>query len=295
LEFVETDGITYTVDVDPPFAGGQTVVVTATLTDAGAGWPAELPDEWERTSPTTAIWPHTFAEVSCTPVTPVAPDVVAARCAAEVAVAGSVVLASTPGLIYAVVPAGPHDPAVDTDVVVTATVLDGFAWAESAAAPVGFVRRAPAAGRAEQTPLPEGWTWVSPTEATYALTLAAAPVCPEVAPETVPTSTPGLETETGPAPDTETGPAPETETGPANEAAPVTTVGPATTAAPGSTVPGGPTTTATAGVEPTTTVTGPIPPTGASGVPVRLVVALMAVAAGMLMTALSRRRMRSPD
>jgi hypothetical protein len=88
---------------------------------------------------------------------------------------------------------------------------------------------------------------------------------------------------------------PETETGPAGEAAAVTAAGPATTAAPGSTVPGAPTTTATAGVEPTTTVTGPIPPTGASGVPGRLVVALMAVAAGMLMTALSRRRMRSPD
>ena len=53
--------------------------------------------------------------------------------------APTVELATTPGLVYVADPAGPYDPTVETDVVVTATVLDGFAW-EGAAAPSGFAR-----------------------------------------------------------------------------------------------------------------------------------------------------------
>ena len=35
LTLAETDGISYSVDEDPPYAPGQTVVVTATFEDAG--------------------------------------------------------------------------------------------------------------------------------------------------------------------------------------------------------------------------------------------------------------------
>ena len=58
--------------------------------------------------------------------------------------------------------------------VVTATVLDGFAW-DGAAGPSGFARQSAAPSQVE---LPDGWTWVSPTEATFAVALAAIPPCP---------------------------------------------------------------------------------------------------------------------
>ena len=169
-----TDGITYTTDADPPYAPAQTVVVTATLDDAGVGWPDPLPADWTETDATTATYEVTFADVACTPVTPVAPTVTEATCAAGVVTAPTIGLATTPGLVYVADPAGPYDPTVDTDVVVTATVLDGFAW-EDAAGPSGFARQSAAPSQVE---LPEGWTWVSPTEATFAVALAAIPPCP---------------------------------------------------------------------------------------------------------------------
>ena len=59
LTLAETDGITYSVDADPPYAPGQTVVVTATLEDAGVAWPDQLPPGWTATSDTTAnVHPH---------------------------------------------------------------------------------------------------------------------------------------------------------------------------------------------------------------------------------------------
>ena len=97
--------------------------------------------------------------------------------------APTIELASTPGLVYAADPAGPYDPTVETNVVVTATVLDGFAW-EGAASPSGFAR-----GWARSVPPARGtasggvagrWTWVSPTEATFAVALAAHPPCPQI-------------------------------------------------------------------------------------------------------------------
>ena len=39
LTLAETDGISYSVDADPPYAPGQTVEVTATLDDEGVAWP----------------------------------------------------------------------------------------------------------------------------------------------------------------------------------------------------------------------------------------------------------------
>ena len=141
LTLAETDGISYSVDEDPPYAPGQTVEVTATLEDDGVAWPDQLPPGWTATSDTTATYTHTFDDVTCTPVLPVDPTVVEGSCANGVATASSVQLEATPGLVYSVDPPGPYDPAAETDVVVTATVLDGYAWEGSAAAPAGFAGR----------------------------------------------------------------------------------------------------------------------------------------------------------
>ena len=141
LTLAETDGITYSVDEDPPYAPGQTVEVTATLDDAGVAWPDQLPAGWTETSDTTATYTHTFDDVTCTPVLPVDPAVVEGSCANGVATASSVQFEATPGLVYSVDPPGPYDPAAETDVVVTATVLDGYAWEGSDAAPAGFAGR----------------------------------------------------------------------------------------------------------------------------------------------------------
>src|SRR4029079_9356243 len=97
-----------------------------------------------------------------------------ATCTNGVVTASTVELAATPGLVYVADPAGPYDPTVYTDVVVTATVLDGFAW-EDGAGPSGFARQSAAPSQVE---LPDGWTWVSPTEATFAVSVAAIPPCP---------------------------------------------------------------------------------------------------------------------
>ena len=90
---------------------------------------------------TTATYDVTFTDAACTPVAPVAPTVTQATCTNGVVTAPTIGLATTPGLAYTADPAGPYDPAVDTHVVVTATVLDGFGW-EDAAGPSGFARQA---------------------------------------------------------------------------------------------------------------------------------------------------------
>ena len=114
--------------------------------------------------------------------------------------------------------------------------------------------------------LPAGWTWVSPTEATFAITLPQAPACPEVAPTT-----------TAAAADAESATAAEPEQAPTTTAA---------AAAEEST-----TSAAEPTVAPTTTsVPVPIPETGASGLPGQLLVALLAVSSGLVLIMLGRRR-----
>ena len=277
------------------------------------GWPDQLPPGWTETSDTTATLTHTFDDVTCTPVLPVDPTVVEGLCANGVATASSVQLEATPGLVYSVDPPGPYDPAAETDVVVTATVLNGYAWEGSAAAPAGFAGRDAVDTGPQGAPppveLPAGWTWVSPTEATYAVTLPQAPACPEVAPTTT-TEVIGEESETAAAPTTVS---PTTTAAAAGEesetAAAPTTVSPTTTAAAAgeesetaaapTTV--SPTTTAAAAGEesetaaapttgPTTSVPGPIPETGASGLPGQLLVALLAVSSGLVLIMVGRRR-----
>ena len=48
LVLADTDGITYTADPEGPYAPGQSVTVTATLDEAGVGWPAI---RWRRGGP----------------------------------------------------------------------------------------------------------------------------------------------------------------------------------------------------------------------------------------------------
>jgi hypothetical protein len=200
LTLPETEGITYSVSADPPYAAGQTVVVTATLDTAGVSWAAELPEEWVQTSPTTATYTHTFADVSCATVLPVAPEVVAATCTVDGAVVPpTVTLASTPGIVYTADPPGPYDGSVETEVVVTATLEAGYAWGDApTAGPAGFANGSH--GRSQTLPsggfvkaLPTGWSETSPTTATFTITLPAQPECPAPTPSTVPGDT-GAET-----------------------------------------------------------------------------------------------------
>ena len=106
LTLAETDGITYSVDADPPYAPGQTIVVTATLDDAGVAWPDPLPPGWTETSDTTATYPHTFDDVTCTPVLPVDPVVVDGSCTNGVVTAATMELAATPDSYTSLIPLG---------------------------------------------------------------------------------------------------------------------------------------------------------------------------------------------
>ena len=75
LELPTTDGITYTADPKAAYEAGERVTVTATLDDAGVGWPDNLAAlGWTEVDSTTATSEVTFADVACTPVTPAAPD-----------------------------------------------------------------------------------------------------------------------------------------------------------------------------------------------------------------------------
>ena len=285
LTLAETDGISYSVDEDPPYAPGQTVVVTATLDEQGDGWPDQLPTGWTATSDTTATLTHTFDDVTCTAVLPVDPTVVEGSCANGVATAASVQLEATPGLVYSVDPPGPYDPAAETDVVVTATVLNGYAWEGSAAAPAGFAGRGAVDTGPQGAPppveLPAGWTWVSPTEATFAITLPQAPACPEVAPTTTTlrlrarNRRPRRHRPRDCGCGRGIGDRGGTHHGPTTTAAAAGEES-ATAAAP---TPG-----------PTTSVPGPIPETGASGLPGQLLVALLAVSSGLVLIMVGRRR-----
>ena len=168
LSFATTDGITYSANPSspPPYAPGQVVTVTATLRATGVAWPAPtLPAGWTRTSDTTATFTVTFATATCTPVAPVNPNVVQAKCAAGVVTAPSVTPTPVAGISYVVAPPGSFDGTVTTAVTVTATLANGYAWVD---------------------PLPTGWKRFGPTTATFSVTLVGAsclplsPVAPSV-------------------------------------------------------------------------------------------------------------------
>ena len=89
---------------------GQQVTVTATLDDAGVGWPATLtPMGWTRRGPTTATYPVTFIWTACVPAVPVDPVVTQATCANGVVTVPTVVPAASAGGHYALDPAGSVD------------------------------------------------------------------------------------------------------------------------------------------------------------------------------------------
>ena len=157
---------------------------------------------------------------------------------------------------------GPYDGTVETVVTVTATLADGFEWQEATVESTGFAgpRRAGLGIEGSPPPpidLPEGWTYVSPTEATFGATLAPVSDCP------APTTTTSTTT-------TATGGSTTTPSGGSTTTAPGTTApGGATTVADGvTTVPGAPTTAASAqgqttAVETTTAGIQPASPVGA--------------------------------
>ncbi|WP_125777900.1 InlB B-repeat-containing protein [Antribacter gilvus] len=162
IAFATTEGITYTVDVEGPYAPGQTVTVTATLAD-GFAW-GEMPAGWVEISPTEAEFEVTFDEVACVEVMPVAPTVTQAVCVGGELTAPTIAFATTEGVTYTVEPAGPF--VAGQSVTVVATLADGFSWGE----------------------MPAGWVMDSPSVATYALTfddvecIPTSPAVPKVAP-----------------------------------------------------------------------------------------------------------------
>jgi hypothetical protein len=156
----ETPGITYTFSADEPYAPGQTVIVTATLDPTGVGWADPLPAGWTETSPTTATYTVTFADVSCTPATPLDPAVVQATCTDGEVTEPTITPTETDGVSYVLDPEGPYDGTESTTVTVTATLADGYAWAD---------------------PLPDGWTQVDLVTATFTVELVGT-TCDEVTP-----------------------------------------------------------------------------------------------------------------
>jgi LPXTG-motif cell wall-anchored protein len=184
LTFPNTEGITYTVSADPPYEPGQTVIITATLDGEGVSWSTQLPEGWVQMSATTATSTHTFVDVECTAVTPVAPEVAYASCVDGAVVPPTVTLATTTGIVYTVVPAGPYDGLAETEVVVTATLDEGYAWGDSGpTGPLGFAGQRSIQSRLTTSgllvmALPPGWIETSPTTATFTLNLPATPDCP---------------------------------------------------------------------------------------------------------------------
>ena len=79
-DVAETDGITYTDDETGPYQPVQDVVtVTATLDDAGVGWPDVLPTGWTEVDSTTATYTVRSCGRVCFPVAPSDPTVTRRR------------------------------------------------------------------------------------------------------------------------------------------------------------------------------------------------------------------------
>ncbi len=155
----ETDGISYKAAPQGPYAAGDTVEVTATLDEAGVGWPDQLPEGWTETSDTEATFTVEFDAVACTPVIPATPEVTQATCTGGVVSEHAITLRTTTGVIYSVDPDGPYDGTQDVTVTVTATVADRFAWGQ----------------------LPEEWIQDGPSRATFTVELTGTS-CEDVTP-----------------------------------------------------------------------------------------------------------------
>lgn len=149
----ETDGVRY--DVVGDIVPGEVVEVIATLDD-GYAW-GEMPEGWTRVDSTTASWQVTFDDPDCIVATPVAPSITQAVCAGGDIVGPRVMPGTTEGVLYTF---NEEDVTNGGTVIVTATVQTGYAWPAE---------------------MPQGWTKVSDTTATYNVMLdevACAPVAP---------------------------------------------------------------------------------------------------------------------
>jgi hypothetical protein len=215
-----TDGITYTADPAGPYAAGQTVTVTATLDDGGVGWPSTMPPGWTAVSDTVATYTVVFDDASCHAVTPVAPTATHPECVGDSATAPTITLPVTSGLVYAADPPGPYG-LTGVQVTVTATLVEGFAWAANGTAGLRGVAPADA--------LPAGWTLINPTQATFAVTLNRAPDCLILALEGGPTAP-----EQGPAPAEPPAPSEPSAPAPGEPSAPSEPSAPGEPGAPGS-------------------------------------------------------------
>ena len=142
------EDIVYTFDQADVVNGG-TVLVTATVQD-GYAWTPEMPAGWTRIDSATATYTVHLDKVECTPVTPVDPGVTQATCSLGEITAPVVTPAKTTGIIYSF---DEKEVVNGGTVVITAKVQDGYAWA---------------------SPLPQGWTKVDATTATYTVKLDTA-------------------------------------------------------------------------------------------------------------------------
>ncbi len=152
ITFPSTDNVTYSSDPEAPFSPGSTVVVTATLDDAGVGWSSTLPPGWTLVDATHATFTVTLADATCTPVSPTNPVVVPATCTGGAVTEPMVVLPGTEGIVYSAEPGPPYDGTKETTVTVTAILDDGFEWGQ----------------------IPAGWRQVDAVTATHELVLHAA-------------------------------------------------------------------------------------------------------------------------
>ncbi len=126
-----TDKITYTVVPTSGYVAGGTATVTATINQAGFGWPPTLPTGWVKQSNLVATYAVTFATITCTPVVPINPTVTQATCANGVVTTPTIVKASGPtGVLYFLNPGGPYEGSVATTVEVIARALPNYIWGQ---------------------------------------------------------------------------------------------------------------------------------------------------------------------
>jgi large repetitive protein len=62
---VEMEGVAYQLEPAGPWEPGDSVIVTATITNPEAGWARPLAGGWHRVNPTTATLEVTFTEIAC--------------------------------------------------------------------------------------------------------------------------------------------------------------------------------------------------------------------------------------
>ncbi|SEE85300.1 InlB B-repeat-containing protein [Ruania alba] len=123
----DTVAITYAAAPSGPYEPGQMVTVAATLAD-GYEW-GTLTDGWTEDSPTQASYAVTFDDVECIPVAPENPTITQAVCKdGELTDPTLTLPADTEALTYTVDVSGPYAPG--QTVTVTATLNDGYAWAD---------------------------------------------------------------------------------------------------------------------------------------------------------------------